>query len=422
MSNKVKLFKRSEHSKQIDHKESGLFQSSEKIIEPSFDFEVLLYAYENSSIISWIIKKISAKINAWFQETENEELNKLLKNLDIETIASNMLVFWNSFSERLTNMKEEQLLEFENIITPTIRIAERDNKDKASFYQRSKTGIKKVPFKKDEVLFFKRNSLSDRDYGDSLFATCIDEISLLAFITKYYKNFFKGWNIEPNILFDKNGTLTDEQVEKIENMIKDKISWIENSHNTLFLQWEIWKIDLTTKIDPDKFIALKRELKEDIAIGTNIPFDLLSSQNSNRATSWVSMETLYSDIIKPAQNRILTQLKRQLREWGLENISDDDIDSIEFKNIKLGDPYEEMKTLTGYQKSWNLSQNEVRSKAGLWDDIEWGDEYKIHSWKDDEEKEEEKDLDKIQEEIEKMYSNKKIEKKEKWFFWKFFNK
>ena len=422
MSNKVKLFKRSEHSKQIDHKESTLFQSSEKIIEPSFDFEVLLYAYENSSIISWIIKKISAKINAWFQETENEELNKLLKNLDIETIASNMLVFWNSFSERLTNMKEEQLLEFENIITPTIRIAERNNKDKASFYQRSKTGIKKVPFKKDEVLFFKRNSLSDRDYGDSLFATCIDEISLLAFITKYYKNFFKGGNIEPNILFDKDGTLTDEQVEKIENMIKDKISWIENSHNTLFLQWEIWKIDLTTKIDPDKFIALKRELKEDIAIGTNIPFDLLSSQNSNRATSWVSMETLYSDIIKPAQNRILTQLKRQLREWGLENISDDDIDSIEFKNIKLGDPYEEMKTLTGYQKSWNLSQNEVRSKAGLWDDIEWGDEYKIHSWKDDEEKEEEKDLDKIQEEIEKMYSDKKIEKKEKWFFWKFFNK
>lgn len=422
MSNKVKLFKRSEHSKQIDHKESTLFQSSEKIIEPSFDFEVLLYAYENSSIISWIIKKISAKINAWFQETENEELNKLLKNLDIETIASNMLVFWNSFSERLTNMKEEQLLEFENIITPTIRIAERDNKDKASFYQRSKTGIKKVPFKKDEVLFFKRNSLSDRDYGDSLFATCIDEISLLAFITKYYKNFFKGGNIEPNILFDKNGTLTDEQVEKIENMIKDKISWIENSHNTLFLQWEIWKIDLTTKIDPDKFIALKRELKEDIAIGTNIPFDLLSSQNSNRATSWVSMEALYSDIVKPAQNRILTQLKRQLREWWIENISDDDIDSIEFKNIKLGDPYEEMKTLTGYQKSWNLSQNEVRRKAGLWDDIEWGDEYKIHSWKDDEEKEEEKDLDKIQEEIEKMYSNKKIEKKEKWFFWKFFNK
>lgn len=419
MSHKVKVFKNTKNSKQIDNTNDQLFYSNEKIIEPSFDFDVLLYAYENSSIISWVIKKISAKINSWFEETENDELNKLLRNLDIETIASNILVFWNSFSERLTNVKEEQLLEFENIITPTIRIANKGNKKNAAFFQRSRTWVKKVPFSKDEVLFFKRNSLSDRYYGDSLFATCIDEISLLAFITKYYKNFFKGWNIEPNVLFDKNGNLSDEQIEKIENMIQDKISWIENSHNTLFLQWEIWKIDLTTKIDPDKFIALKRELKEDIAIGTNIPFELLSSKNSNRATSGVAMEALYSDIVIPAQNRILMQLKRQLLEWNLENISTNDIESIEFKNIKLWDPNEEMKTLTGYQKAGNLNQNEVRRKAWLWEDIEWGDEYKIHSGKDPEENEEEKDLDKIQEEIEKMYSS---EKKEKSFFWKFFNK
>lgn len=419
MPNKVKLFKNSENSKQLDTKSNWLFQSAEKVIEPTFDFETLLYAYENSSIVSWIIKKISAKINSWFQETESKELNKLLSNLDIETIASSMLVFWNSFSERLTNVKEEQLLEFENIITTTIRKAEK--KDVADYYQRSSNWIKKVPFKKNEILFFKRNSLSDRDYGDSLFATCIDEITLLAFITKYYKNFFKWGNIEPNILYDENWTLTDDQIEKIENMIKDKISWIENSHNTLFLQWKIWKVDLTTKIDPDKFIALKRELKEDISIWTNIPFELLSSQNSNRATSGVAMEALYSDIIIPAQSRILTQLKKQLLDWWLDNISEDEINSIEFNNIKLSDPNEEMKTLTGYQKSWNLSQNEVRRKAWLWEDIEWGDEYKIHSWKEDD-TEEEKDLDKIQEEIEKMYSDTKIEKKEKWFFSKIFNK
>jgi hypothetical protein len=47
------------------------------------------------------------------------------------------------------------------------------------------------------------------------------------------------------------------------------------------------------------------------------------------------MEALYSDIVIPAQNRILMQLKRQLLEWNLENVSANDIESIEFKNIKL---------------------------------------------------------------------------------------
>jgi len=68
-------------------------------------------------------------------------------------------------------------------------------------------------------------------------------------------------------------------------------------------------------IDPEKYIKLKRELKEDIAIGMNIPFDLLSSENSNRATSQSAMEALYSNIIIPLQDRFLIQLRKQLLSW-----------------------------------------------------------------------------------------------------------
>lgn len=407
--NKIHLMKTSWTSKQIDDKNDSLFWIKEPIIEPNADLDALMYAYDNSSAISWIVKKISAKTDSWFSTTWNDELDDFLENLEIDSIASDLLIFWVSYEERLINWKDDLSLDLERILPYTIRIANANNKDDAAYYQRSKKWITKVPFKKDEVLFFKRNSVWDKYYWDSLFSTCIDEITLLAFITKYYKNFFKWWNIEPNILYDKHWTLTDDQVEKIESMIRDKISWIDNSHNTLFLTWEIWKIDLTTKIDPDKFIALKRELKEDIAIATNIPFDLISSQDSNRANSVVALETLYSDIIIPLQNKIKKQLIRQLLNWKkswssyLENISEDEIRSITFNKINLKDWLEEMKILTGYQKAWNLSANEVRIKAWLWDEVEWLNVYEIHSWSKSE-WDDDNELSKIKEEINKMYS------------------
>jgi len=417
-SNNVRLLK-TKGSKQIDDKQDDLFGSRDWIIEPEVWFEELLFAYDNSSIISWIIKKISSKIDSWFKTLENESLNEVLSNLDIENIAQNLLTFWNSFSERLTNWKKESLLEFDNILTPTIRISSKTT-DNIGFYQRSKKWIKKVSFSNKEVLFFKRWSLWDKYYWDSLFHSCVDEIVLLALITKYYKNFFKWWNIEPNILYDKNWTLTDEQIEKIENMIKDKISGIDNSHNTLFLTWEIWKVDLTTKIDPDKFIALKRELKEDIAISTNIPFDLISSQDSNRANSDVAMKSLYSDIITPLQNKIIRQLKKQLLEWKKSNenddvfskISDDDINEIEFIKIDLKNWLDEMKIASWYKKSWITTPNEERQKLWLeelpgWDELQT-------SWKTEFDNSEDLELDKITKNLQKSYSSSK--------WWNFLNK
>jgi len=42
---------------------------------------------------------------------------------------------------------------------------------------------------------------------------------------------------------------------------------------------------------------------------------LLSSESSNRSTSQIALEIMYSDIIIPLQDRILKQLKNQLMDW-----------------------------------------------------------------------------------------------------------
>lgn len=104
-------------------------------------------------------------------------------------------------------------------------------------------------------------------------------------------------------------------MDKLEHMINDTLSGIDNADTTAIVGTKLGKIDLATLFDPEKFIALKRELKEDIAIALNIPFDLISSQNSNRSTSDVAMRMLYSDIILPLQSKILQQLKKQFLAW-----------------------------------------------------------------------------------------------------------
>lgn len=409
--NKVHLVKISSESKQIeDSKNSSLFGNRDGVIEPPIDFDALLYAYENSSIVSGIIQKIATKANVWFEATSNKDLDQILEDLDLETIFINYCTFGASFSERLRNVSDTLLLDFEPILTHTFRIA-KDATDEVAYYQRSKSRIKKVPFARDEVLYIKRPSISDRHYGDSIFSKCIDEVVLLAYITKYYKRFFKGWNIEPTVLYDKSGKLTDEQIDKIENLINDKISWIDNSHNTVIVSWEFGKIDLSTKIDPDKFIALKRELKEDIAIATNFPFELLSPEDSNRATSEVALQQLYNDIIAPMHLRVIQQIKKQIKDWKkkatseepLSKISDEDIESIKFVDVDIRDSLEEMKIYTWYKKSGVYTANEIREKLGEEEHPD-GDKLEVSRWRPElwEEREDE-DIESIKKSISKMY-------------------
>ena len=138
---------------------------------------------------------------------------------------------------------------------------------------------------------------------------------------------------------------------------------------------------------------------------------MLSSESSNRSTSQIALEIMYSDIIIPLQDRILKQLKNHLIDWFNDEkneecwkwITIEDINTIDFEDINLKNPKEEMETLTWYQKNGILSVNEVREIAELWEAIEWGDDYKIISWNSVNNTDEEKEMEKIKNEIKKIY-------------------
>lgn len=401
---KVRILKKQDKkSKQISDKTT----SSLNTLEPKISFEALLVAYEECAVIAGIIKKIAASGDVWFKKTENKVLDSFLENLEIQDIFTDMLVFWVCYLERLKDGYENNTLDLLQIMTTTARLL---NPEKSEYFlvQKSEVGSKEVFFNKNEILYFKTKSIRDKNYGDSIFAEAVNEVILLGLINKYYNNHFNNWNIDPNILFDKTWKLNDEQIDKIENLINDKISWIDNSSTTAFVSWDIWKIDLASKIDPDKWIWLKRELKEDVAIATNIPFSLLSPENSNRSIWENDKAILYADVIFPLHKKFLRQLKAQLLQFKLEwdkylvTISEDEINSISFEDVELKDLLTEMKILTWYQEKWNLSANEVRRRAKLWDDIPRGDEYKEYNSKEDN-AETEDELEKIKKSISKMY-------------------
>lgn len=380
----------------------------ENVINPPIDFWILTDTYSDSSLISWIIWKIATKANSPFSKTWSEKLDLVLENLDIENIVINFLVYWNCYLERLKTISWKKTLEFEQIITETVKLSKKENVFLTQVWENFSSD---VDFLEEDILFFKRNSITSKKYWESLFANSINEIILLTYITKYFKNFFKNWNINPTILFDENKELDEEQIEKIQNLINDKIAWVENSHSTIIIQAKMGKLDLATIFDPEKYISLKRELKEDIAIDMNIPFDILSSEGSNRATSQVAMETLYSNIIIPLQEKIANQIKKQFLKWFKSekneecwnDITEDNILKISFLDINLKNPKEEMETLTWYLKNGILSVNEVREIAILWEPIDWWDEYKIISWSSTSSKDEEEEIEKIRNNIKDMY-------------------
>ena len=97
-----------------------------------------------------------------------------------------------------------------------------------------------------------------------------------------------------------------------------------------------------------------------IAVGLNIPFDLLDPEGSARATKQSSIEEFNNDIVKPIQERVMSQIIQQLSEEEIPGIT-----GLTFVPIDTSNQKEEMEVETGYKDSGIMTANEVRAKLRL---------------------------------------------------------
>lgn len=369
-----------------------------------------LFAYEESFIIGGIIDRIATSASSGFiyPEENFEELTKeVLDGIDLQFVFKNLYATGNCFLEKVRN-NDGTIAELKPFLTDEVRIKRveeqwEDGKSvKTIKYVQNIWSGDKPEFDKKDVVHVRLSSMRSRYYGDPKIWRVLPQVLLLAFIEKYYTKLFERGAIKSMIIADKDGKLSDDDKKLIKAAIEDYTKGLDNAFSTMILPGDLQLVtDLGRDINDEAFLKLREKLIEAISIGTNIPIDILLSNQSNRNTKTESLEELNRDIAIPLQNVFLRALKTQITDDELKWIGEVTLESIDTKNQT-----EEMKTMTGYVDSGIMTPNEARQKLGLDDHDEW-DLLRVRGKSDTppaDDKNQDAQISKIEESIEKMYS------------------
>jgi HK97 family phage portal protein len=337
-------------------KGSSASQQAEKeknqyFVSPPIGFDALIMSYESSFMLWGIVERIATSAGVGFKPTENAELDAMLASIDIEEMVKSFLVTGNFFFEMAFSLGGK--LALFPFITKEVKL-------KPDYTLIQEAGGTQVAFEKWTYIQIKRGSLSSRYWGESLIGRCVSQIILLQNIDKFYGKLFERGLLQAFILTDKSGVMSKEDRDAVDAIIKDVFSGADNAFNSWVIGADLQRVDLTSGVDNQYFVELRREAKKDIAIALNFPYDLLDSQNSNRSIAEVSLENLNIFITKPNLTRIANQLKEPLRKYFGPSVN-----KIAFNDIDVSNQKEEMEVDTGYVREGVKTPNEVREKLGL---------------------------------------------------------
>lgn len=341
--------------------------------DPTISYATLQSAIENSFILWWIIKKLSRFASLGFKPlNKNENLTdkelavkNILDQIDQEFVFRNLFGFGDCYYEfsRAMNIKYSKLYP---MLTKNIRM-----KVKGDELVYEQTGVAQVEFTKDEMFHFKQLSITNKYFGDSIFAESTSQVVLLKKIDDFYKMMFKRWMLKQKIFIDPEGQLANDEDEKavFEALVRDQMKGEDNAFSTALIPYDLKTLDLQDDVDGDSLLNLRSALIKSIAIGTDIPYDVIMTDNSNRSTIEIAKE-LVAPIITSAQTRFVQQLKEQMiAKWYDPEV----VGRIEMITIDTTNQLDDMKVNTGYKSAWIMTTNEVRKNLGL-DPIAGGDE------------------------------------------------
>lgn len=356
---------------------------------PEIPFETLINLYYDSFVVWGLTDKIATAIASGF-ETQDEELLKVLNNIDQEFLGRNKVLCWNAFFEVIRDWKGK-VVDLLPILSDTIEIMEdgdgyRQQVGTDTVYFNTFTPIKDRPARQtiyegswaksdelantwkgcgfnpnlNEVYQFKNTSLKTKYYWASYFESVIDQLILIEQIDKYYSKGFDNGMIKAKMIFPKHDKKSFSKNDKkvLKEFIKSKMKGVDKSFSTAIVDIEVWQLDLEHEIDANAFIDYRKELLKSVSIALNVPYDLLLSDNSNKSTSQTAKETFNEYTIIPLQNQLIKDFKKIFAE-------DYKVEDLEYQFVDTKDEKEQMEVLTGYKKAWIMTANEVREKLWL---------------------------------------------------------
>lgn len=356
---------------------------------PNIPFETLLALYYDSFVVSGLTDKIATAIISWF-ETKDQNLLKVLNTIDQEFLNRNRVVCWNAFFEVIED-GTGKVVELIPILSNTIQVMEDGDgyrqqiwtdtvyfnaftpKDKRSerttLWESSKArsdelvntwkGCGYNP-NLNQVFQFKNTSLKTKYYGASYFESVVDQLILIEQIDKYYSKGFDNGMIKSKLIYPKweKAKFSKDDKTVLKEFIKSKMKGVDKAFSTAIVDNEVGQLDLEHDIDAKAFIEYRTQLLQSVAIALNVPYDMLLSDNSNRASSQVSLESFNQFTIWPLQQQNIKDFKILFAEWY-------QIDDLDYTFIDTKDEKEQMEVMTWYKKAGIMTANEVRKKLWL---------------------------------------------------------
>lgn len=238
-------------------------------------------------------------------------------------------------------------------------------------------GVYEHEYKPEEVIHFKNvspglfwriwnNALVTGLYGMGDAEYVLDEIYLYNSILDYLRALTENNAIPAAIIQYKNGRLDPKTMEDVQKQW-DKVlrTWRRAGKTKVMDQdFEFKPISLPPK-DMD-FAEGRRWLENVIANAFGVPIDLLTTENSNRASSNTAIQNYFRFTIKPKLRRIEERLNSHLMPLFDTRLF------LQFDECVPADEVLAQKQEDSDLRLGVMTINEVRDKRGL-GPVEWGD-------------------------------------------------
>lgn len=340
-------------------------------ISPVIPFSLLLDVYENSYIVWGITDKVMSSCNSWFEiwsmntdggDANQSDLLKVLETVEIDFLIKNLVICGNAFFEVIRDGtgKVVELLEvlsdqvkllkgwewfIQRVGTKTVYfnsftpLDERPAREKVR--QDSKAGAKALIGQKggagfnpnlNEIFHFKVKSIKTKYYGDTPFNKVLTQVLLLQNIDKFYMKYFDNYTIKSKIIKSKSGNMTEPQRAMLQEHLKNYMAGIDNAFEMTVINDDIEAVDLGDDLDTKNFLEYREQLEQAVCIGLNLPFDIIKTTNSNRATADAAFEIMNKQLIAPIQKSLIKEIKSIFADYvGVENLT---FISVDTKNQK----------------------------------------------------------------------------------------
>lgn len=353
----------------------------------SQDFSVYDKVYDWSYIVAGIVDKITLGINSG-RDIEDPVLKEAVKMVKIGFIAKSLAKYGNAFLEISRNKKGEiQAIypvaaksikqikgggfvqengtekSFFNAFTPFDQWAEKIAIHATSgawaWELRYNAGEKSCGFNPNltEILHIKLEESDDIRWGKSLFYPVLMQVLILKQIDQYYTGYFDNGLIQQKILNDESGMTAEEDLEALKERFQQEAKGVENAHSTMIFPWKISVTNLSDEINTEAFLNYRQHLQKSIAMRFQIPYDLLDTTDSNKASSTTALSAFYKNTVFPLQELILESIHKL---FGDDQRYAGKVEEIQLKKVDTKERKTDAETVKILTATGCFTKNEIR--------------------------------------------------------------